>query len=410
MTEKRTQNEEILALRSDILTSRDAEAVKHRLQSFLGTMLSDSKVCLLPVSRKTCNQVQSAKAVRQLIDSLSEVPDTSDLLIVVCETCREWCRQEKRSFLRHRVELRLAILYMERGHFQKALETARQLYEEIKRLDDKQLLVEILVVDSKINILLNNLPKAKVSLTAAKSNANAIYCPILLQADIDMISGVINAQENDFKTAFSYFNEAFESLHQNHEKTLATRALRYMLLSKIMADLPKDVEQIVNSKVVALEYASKENTEALIAVARAQKTRSIEVFENVVLKYKNDLFADQVVAYHIRDLNERLVEQNLLRIVEPYSRVEIDHVAKLAKLPVDRVQRKLSDMILDNKLRGTLDQGIGVLIVFDAEEESLAKSSSLYHEILDTIDNMSACVDALFDKSKTITAATAATV
>ncbi len=183
-----------------------------------------------------------------------------------------------------------------------------------------------------------------------------------------------------------------------------------MLLSKIMADLPKDVEQIVNSKVVALEYASKENTEALIAVARAQKTRSIEVFENVVLKYKNDLFADQVVAYHIRDLNERLVEQNLLRIVEPYSRVEIDHVAKLAKLPVDRVQRKLSDMILDNKLRGTLDQGIGVLIVFDAEEESLEKSSSLYHEILDTINNMSACVDALFDKSKTITAATAATV
>ena len=308
------------------------------------------------------------------------------------------------------MELRLAVLYMERCHYQKALDTARQLYEEIKRLDDKQLLVEILVVDSKINILLNNLPKAKVSLTAAKSNANAIYCPVLLQADIDMISGVINAQENDFKTAFSYFNEAFESLHQNQEKPLATRALRYMLLSKIMAELPKDVEQIVNSKTVALEYASKETTEALVAVARAQKTRSIEIFENVVLKYKDDLFADPVIAYHIRALNERLVEQNLLRIVEPYSRVEIDHVARLAKLPVDRVQRKLSDMILDNKLRGTLDQGIGVLIVFDAEEESLSKSGSLYHEILDTVDNMSACVDALFDKSKTIMAATAATV
>ena len=294
---------------------------------------------------------------------------------------------------------------MERGNFQKATETSKSLYEEVKRLDDKLLLVEILVTDSKINILLNNLPKAKVSLTAAKSNANAIYCPVLLQSEIDMISGVISAQENDFKTAFSYFNEAFESLHQNNEKIRATRALRYMLLSKIMAELPKDVEQIIHSKIVALEYASKETTESLVAVARAQKTRSIEVFENVVLKYKDDLFADQVISFHIHSLNERLVEQNLMRIVEPYSRVEIDHVARLAKLPLDRVQRKLSDMILDNKLRGTLDQGVGVLILFEGEE---GEDVSVYHEILSTLENMSACVDALFDKSKNMMATTTA--
>jgi 26S proteasome regulatory subunit N6 len=294
---------------------------------------------------------------------------------------------------------------MERGNFQKATETSKSLYEEVKRLDDKLLLVEILVTDSKINILLNNLPKAKVSLTAAKSNANAIYCPVLLQSEIDMISGIISAQENDFKTAFSYFNEAFESLHQNNEKIRATRALRYMLLSKIMAELPKDVEQIIHSKIVALEYASKETTESLVAVARAQKTRSIEVFENVVLKYKDDLFADPVISFHIHSLNERLVEQNLMRIVEPYSRVEIDHVARLAKLPLDRVQRKLSDMILDNKLRGTLDQGVGVLILFDGEE---GEDVSVYHEILSTLENMSACVDALFDKSKNMMATTTA--
>jgi 26S proteasome regulatory subunit N6 len=342
------------------------------------------------------------------MDSLSVDRISLDIQIRVCEICREWCRENKRSFLRHRVELRLATLYMDRGLYQKALETSRSIYEEVKKLDDKLLLVEILVVDSKINILLNNLPKAKVSLTAAKSNANAIYCPALLQADIDMISGVINAQENDFKTAFSYFNEAFESLNQNNEKALATRALRYMLVSKIMADLPKDVEQIVSSKIVALGYASRENTDALVAVARAQKTRSIEVFENVVLKFKDDLFSDQVIEFHIRALNERLVEQNLLRIVEPYSRIEIDHIATLAKLPLDRVQRKLSDMILDGKLKGTLDQGIGVLIVFDSDGEIVSQGGSLYSEVIQTLENVGGCVDALFEKSKTIMATTAA--
>jgi len=283
---------------------------------------------------------------------------------------------------------------LENGHYHKALDVIQTLNKEVKKLDDKLLLVEILVVESKINISLHNIPKAKVSLTAAKSNANAIHCPYLLQSEIDMISGIINAQEKDFKTAFSYFNEAFESLHQNHEKQRAIKALRYMLLSKIMNEQPKEVESIVNSRTVAMEYAAKETTESLLAIAKAQKSRSIEVFEQTVQKYLPEISADPVLLYHVKALNERLIEQNLCRIVEPYSRVEIDHVSKLAKLPIDRVQSKLSDMILDKKLRGTLDQGIGVLILFSDEE-----FGTLYSDILDAIDNTTTCVDSLFEKS-----------
>lgn len=292
------------------------------------------------------------------------------------------------------------MLYLDHAQYQKALGIIQDLYREVKKLDDKLLLVEILVVESKINISLKNIPKAKVSLTAAKANANAIHCPYLLQSEIDMLSGIINAQEKDFKTAFSYFNEAFESLHQNHEKQRAVRSLKYMLLAKVMSEQPKDVESIVNSKIVAMDYAGRDSTEALLAIARAQKTRSIEVFETTVQKYLAEISQDSVISHHVRELNERLIEQNLCRIVEPYSRVEIDHIAKLAKLPIDRVQSKLGDMILDKKLNATLDQGIGVLILFADEE-----FGSFYDDILETIANTSNCVDSLFEKSKMITAA-----
>ena len=341
--------------------------------------------------------MKAAKVVRQIVDALALTPNSGPLQIDVCEDCISWCRQEKRTFLRHRVEIRLSVLYLEQSRYQNALEIIQNLHKEVKKLDDKLLLVEILVVEAKINISVHNIPKAKVSLTAAKSNANAIHCPFLLQAEIDMISGIINTQEKDFKTAFSYFNEAFDSLHQNHEKARATRALRYMLLAKIMGEAPKDVDQIINSKLVAMEYAGKTTTEALSAIAKAQKGRSIEAFEAVVQKYYPEISADPFLAHHIKDLNERLVEQNLIRIVEPYSRVEIEHVAKLLKLSVDRVQSKLSDMILDKKLNGTLDQGIGVLILFSDEE-----FGTLYADIIDTIENTSACIDSLFEKSKTV--------
>merc|ERR1711982_208889 len=104
---------------------------------------------------------------------------------------------------------------------------------------------------------------------------------------------------------------------------------------------------------------------------------------------------DPIIKYHLTDLNETLLEQNILRILEPYSRVEITHVAELIELPLQRTQAKLSEMILDQKPNGTLDQGIGVLIVYDEE-----KVRSTYDNALKTIKNTSTVLDTLYGIAK----------
>ena len=81
--------------------------------------------------------------------------------------------------------------------------------------------------------------------------------------------------------------------------------------------------------------------------------------------YKKELAEDVIVQAHLGIQYDTMLEQNLCRIIEPYSRVQVAHVADCIKLPMPQVKEKLSQMILDKKFSGILDQSEGVLIVFE---------------------------------------------
>ncbi|KAJ4484599.1 PCI-domain-containing protein [Lentinula lateritia] len=351
-------------------------------------------------------KAKTAKLIRTLLDYFNAIPNSQKIQMTVLQDNIEWAKREKRIFLKQSLETRLAGLQLETHEYKPALALIDTLLTELRRLDDKMILTEVHLLESRVYRGIGNMAKAKANrfcsspfaaLTSARTAANSIYCPPALQSSLDLQSGILHAEDKDYTTAYSYFYEAFESLStQGEDDGKALSALKYMMLCKIMLNLPEDVTSLLSIKL-AVKYAQLREVESMRSVAKAHQARNLADFEKALKDYKDELSSDPTIRSHLSDLYDALLQQNLLRIVEPYSVVELEYIAECVGQGRQSVETKLSQMILDKVFYGVLDQGRGCLLVFDEP-----KADEMYDSAINTLGQVSKVVESLYAKSVSI--------
>ncbi|KAJ6602551.1 hypothetical protein DFH09DRAFT_1257640 [Mycena vulgaris] len=362
-------------------------------------------------------KAKTAKLIRTLLNHFGAIPDSTATQIRVLADNIAWAKTEKRVFLKHSLETRLASIHLDLHQYRPALAIIEGLLTELKRLDDKLILTEVHLLESKVYRGVGNVTKAKAALTSARTSGASIYTPPPLQAALDIQSGILHAEEKDYKTAYSYFFEAFEAQASaasfatpkapaadgavpksgaadvDAEGKGALEALKYMLLCKVMLNLPEDVHSLLSIKLAA-KYAQLRDVESMRAIARAHQARNLADFEKALRDYREELSSDPTIRSHLAALYDTLLEQNLLRIVEPYSVVELAHVATCVGQGRQAVEAKLSQMILDKVFHGVLDQGRGCLLVFDDTE-----ADTTYATAIETLQQVGKVVESLYAKT-----------
>ncbi|KAA6403429.1 MAG: putative 26S proteasome non-ATPase regulatory subunit 11 [Streblomastix strix] len=336
------------------------------------TLLTEIKPRLMKMA-----STRMAKIVRAFIDFLVSIHDIDAEREQAIQSWIDFALEEKKVFLRQRLEICLCAFYYQVSQFQKMRTLLMKLLKETKKLDDKRLLVDIHILESQCFIRLMDLPRARAAITSARMEANVIYVPPNLQSRLDYWTGMLYSQERDFKTGFSYFYEAYESYDsQGYQyKVDASHTLKMVALCKTMQGKPEECVALLAGKI-ALKY-NNSDIQAMKRIATAYEHRSLDEYQSALTQFPSELQGDFAVASHLEELGDTLFEQHLQRLVEPYSVVEIDHIAKLIKIDPAIVEKKLAQMILEQKIDAQLDQETRWLTIIEREDENKLLQNTL---------------------------------
>ncbi|KAF1761029.1 hypothetical protein GCK72_009283 [Caenorhabditis remanei] len=345
-------------------------------------------------------KARASKLIRDIVEqalTIEQGKQEKDEKIDLLKNCIEWATSNKREFLRRSLQSRLVRLYNDVREFPQAQKLGQELSKELKKLEDRELLIEVSVEESKSAFNLNNLSKAKTALLTAKTSANSAIASPQLQAAVDLQSGVLySAEERDYKTSYSYFYEAFEGFSNIGDKINATGALKYMILCKIMLNETEQLPSLLATKEF-LPYHSNLRIIAIRAMADAFRKRSLKDFMKALEEHKKELVEDKVVAVHSQNLERNMLEKEISRVIEPYSEIELSYIARVIGMTVPPIEKAIARMILDKKLLGSIDQHGDTVLIYPK-----AGATKQFTQALSTISKLTKTVDVSYNRTKAI--------
>ncbi|WKX90421.1 hypothetical protein Q1695_009348 [Nippostrongylus brasiliensis] len=337
-------------------------------------------------------RAKASKLIRVLMEYCLQVNQDNNEKVKIVQECIEWARSNSRLFLLRTLQARLIRLYNDIGRYTEAQRIAGPLVSELKKIEDRELIMEVTLEESRSAFALKNFSKAKTSLVMARTNANGAYVSTQMQAALDLQSGILySADEKDFKTAFSYCYEALEGF-LIADPPKAVRALKYMCLCKIMLNEADAIPLMLSTKV--LQPIRGREIDAMKCMAEAFKERSLSKFNKCLKDYNRELMGDQVVAAHSRELRDNMLEKEITRVIEPYSEIDLSHIVRCVGMTQKQIEKQLSLMLLDKKIFGVIDQHNGTVRVYQKPEKD-----KTYQTSVELIRALSKTVDAIYGRA-----------
>jgi 26S proteasome regulatory subunit N6 len=327
-----------------------------------------STICDLRSVWKNITTARVTKIIKRLFDVVPYLHEDFSQILGLLDTLVSWAERDGKKMLKLDLECKriYALLRMGRNH--DVLKQTGPVIRELKKYEDKLNLITIFVYESKAFYETRNVSRSKSSLTSARALAVSAYCPSKLQAQIDLLSGMYICDDRNYSTAFSYFMEALEGFSLDKAYEEAAVALRYLVMSKILARKLDEIGVVMKNKH-AQRHLSDRAVTILLEIGESCKNRDLKVYSEVLSRDSGFIREDPFICSHLEFLYDILLENNIIKIIEPYADVRIEFIASKLDFDSATIESKLRKMILDRAINGILDHVNQCLILHEEKKE-----------------------------------------
>ncbi|KAF7683071.1 26S proteasome non-ATPase regulatory subunit 11 [Astathelohania contejeani] len=321
---------------------------------------------LLSITYFLSTKLSNAKLVKLIKNVIFDAPSSTTLnsLLQFIDSLIEWATREKKKILGMDLEVKRIDVLLRMKAYAEVLSSISNVLPEFKNFDDKPNLIFLYVFESRAYYGTRNVSKAKSALTSARALTASTHCHQNIQAQIDLLSGMYLCDERNYVTAFSYFLEALEGFVVSRDDTYALKTAQYILLTKIITKKWDEIPVLLKNKSF-MRCVSDESISIILDISDSCKSRNLKKYKDLLSKYSEWMQMDVFISEHFNYLYELLLDANIIKIVEPFSNIQISFISEKLEFEPEFIEERLRKLILDGDVNGIIDHASRSLIVYD---------------------------------------------
>jgi len=347
--------------------------INFRLGNF-GEMMTRYKQ-LLTYIKSAVTRNHSEKSINSILDYIS-TSKQMELLQNFYETTLDALRDAKNERLWFKTMTKLGKLYFDREEFNRLARILKQLRQSCQTEEGEDdlkkgtQLLEVYALEIQMYTAQKNNKKLKALYDQSLHIKSAIPHPLILGV-IRECGGKMHLREGEFEKAHTDFFEAFKNYDESGSPRRTT-CLKYLVLANMLMKSginPFDSQE-------AKPYKNDVEIVAMTNLVTAYQNNDINEFENILKVNRQTIMEDAFIREHIEDLLRNIRTQVLIKLIKPYTRIQIKFISGELNIESADVESLLVSCILDNTISGRIDQVAGVLEL-DQSSEGSARYSAL---------------------------------
>ncbi|KAF9361367.1 hypothetical protein BGX26_003879 [Mortierella sp. AD094] len=310
---------------------------------------------LLPYTKAAVTRNYSEKSINNILDFISSSSDMA-FMEKFYQTTLNALKDANNERLLVKTNLKLAKLWLDRKEYARLSKILRQLHASCQAddgTDDQRKgthLLEIFALEIQMYTATKNSKKLKALYQQCLSVKSAIPHPRIMGV-IRECGGKMHMSEKEWDQAQTDFFESFRN-YDEAGSFQRIQVLKYLVLANMLTESQINPFDSQETK----PYKKDPQIVAMTDLVSAYQRRDIREFEKILRDNRATIMDDPFIRAYIDDVLKNIRTQVLIRLIKPYTRIEIPFISRQLNIPAQDVEDLLVGLILDKKIAGHIDQ------------------------------------------------------